>query len=311
MNFSAPETGSWNSGITIIGRMRAGDKQTGEITISVVVPVYNTGAYLERVIDTLEAQRGDDETVELIFVDNNSRDNSLDILGRHANIRVLREQRQGSYAARNRGIREASGDIIAFTDSDCYPAPGWLEAIRRHFERHPVGQVVMGPRIAPADKRWLQLVSDYENKKSEWVFTSDEPGVYFGYTNNMAVRRSAVLEHGPFLERSRGADSIFVRRLVETLGCQAVAFCPEMSVLHAELDSIPVYYSKIMTYARSRKSYSHVEVIRPLGLNERLRVFREAIRDKSMVASAGLFSILAIGSLAWWLGGLGVQPSDE
>ena len=101
-----------------------------------------------------------------------------------------------------------------------------------------------------------------------------------------------------------------MRRLVDALGCQAVAYCPDMAVQHAELDSMRVYYSKIMTYARSRKAYSHIETVRPLSRDERMEVFRKTAQDSPIFDSVQLFSLLAAGALAWWLGGLGVRQSD-
>jgi glycosyltransferase involved in cell wall biosynthesis len=278
--------------------------------ISIVVPVYNTGQYLERVISALRAQDMDNSRYEMIFVDNGSTDESLSILRRQDDIRLLQEEKAGSYAARNRGVREARGDIIVFTDSDCFPVPGWLSAISDYFDSHPQVQVVLGPRIPPGGRRALQLVSDYENEKAKMVLNSDDPQIYFGYTNNMAVRRSAMDSVGPYVERGRGSDTIFVRRTVDTWGCQAVAYYPGMAVQHAELESIGVYYSKVMTYARSRTSYSHVETVRPLSREERLRVFREVTRHSPVVDSARLFLLLAGGAIAWWWGGLGVRQSD-
>lgn len=278
--------------------------------ISVIVPVYNTGQYLERVISALKAQDMDDSDYEMIFVDNGSTDDGLSILSRHEEIRTLQEEKRGSYAARNRGVLEARGDIIVFTDSDCFPVPGWLSAIKAHFDAHPQVQALLGPRVPPGNHRALRLVSDYENQKAQMVYGTNDPQIYFGYTNNMAVRRSAIGSQGPFVERGRGSDTIFIRRLVDTQGCHAVAYCPGMATRHAELESIGVYYSKIMTYARSRKAYSHIETVRPLDREERLAVFRAATRHSPVVDSVVLFTLLVGGMLAWWWGGLGVGQSD-
>jgi hypothetical protein len=84
----------------------------------------------------------------------------------------------------------------------------------------------------------MQLISDCENQKVELVCASNDPHLYFGYTNDMAVRREAMARCGPFLVRARGSDTIFVRAVVDALSCEAVAYCPEMSVRHAELESI-------------------------------------------------------------------------
>ncbi len=271
--------------------------------ISVIVPVYNTAAYLDRVIAALLSQDFPRDAYELIFVDNGSSDGSLDILHRQSRIRVLQEPERGSYAARNLGIRHATGDVLAFSDSDCFPVPHWLAAVDHAF-RTSEAQVLLGPRIPPGATKCLTLVSSYENKKVELVCASVDPLVYFGHTNNMAVRRQTMDRFGPFIRRARGSDTIFVRAVVDGLSCEAVAYCPEMIVQHAELESLAVYYDKIKTYSRSRNAYRHISAVRPLSQKERLQVFRETTRQHPVIDSVYLFVLLVGGSLAWWYGGL-------
>lgn len=278
--------------------------------ISVIVPVFNEDRYLERVIAALQAQDYPRDRYELIFVDNGSSDDSLFILALYPMIRVFKESREGAYAARNRGLREARGEILAFTDSDCYPLPGWLNAIERGFvdaERH----VLLGPRMPPVGNSSVRLVSAYENRKSELVCAGDDPLVYFGYTNNMAVRRRTMADLGPFVERSRGSDTIFVRSVVDALSCEAVGYCPDMTVRHAELESIRVYYNKVRTYGRSRQAYRHIKKVRPLTHTERWRVFREVTHQRPVVDAVYLFTLLVCGQIAWWWGGFGVPRSSS
>lgn len=278
--------------------------------ISVIVPVYNTGEYLDRMMQSLQAQDFPRDDYELIFVDNGSSDNSLEVLRRYPEIRVFREPERGAYAARNRGVREAKGDILVFSDSDCFPVPYWLGAIDKAF-RNTDAQVMLGPRVPPLKSRCMRLLSEYENKKVELVCKSTDPLVYFGHTNNMAVRRTVMDRFGPFIPRARGSDTIFVRAVVDGLSCDAVAYCPDMVVQHAELESIAAYYSKIKTYARSRKAYRHITTVRPLSQQERLQVFWETTRPLPIVDSVQLFALLVAGSIAWWYGGLGVAKSDS
>jgi len=278
--------------------------------ISVVVPVYNAELYLDRVIAALRSQDYPRDAFELIFVDNGSTDRSVAMLKRHPDLRVFAEAERGSYAARNRGISAARGDIIAFTDSDCYPARGWLRAIDEAF-RHDAAHVLLGPRVPAVAGRSVWLLSEYENKKVELVCASSDPTRYFGHTNNMAVRRTAMDRFGPFVQRARGSDSIFVRRVVDELSCDAVVYVPGMSVQHAELDSIRAYYSKVRTYGGSRKAYGHIKKVTPLGQRQRLEAFRAAARGHRVVDAVHLFGLLVGGSLAWWYGGFGVTPSDS
>lgn len=278
--------------------------------ISVIVPVFNTGSYLPRTVEALLGQDLPRDRYELIFVDNGSSDDSLEILRRFPEIRFLHEPIQGSYAARNCGLREAQGDIIAFTDSDCFPVPEWLSSIEKGFET-PGSLVLMGPRLPADDSRSLRLLAAYENRKKEYICESEDPSIYYGYTNNMAVRRSVFETTGMFLQRGRGADSIFVQKVVNTSSCEAVSWCPDMVVVHGELDSVPAYFGKVKTYGRSHRAFRHIMPVRSLNMRERVKIFRRAVDKRPPGDWALLLSLLVSGQFAWWFGVLGSNPSDN
>jgi glycosyltransferase involved in cell wall biosynthesis len=273
------------------------------VNITVVVPVHNTAECLERCVAALLAQDYPRHRFEILMVDNNSTDGSSAILARQEGIRALSESKQGSYAARNRAVREARGELLAFTDSDCAPARGWLRAIDAAFA-DPGTQVVLGCRRPGRDRGLIRLLGDYENKKDEHVFSSRAAESYYGFTNNMAVRRTTFDRYGPFVERPRGADTIFVRRVVEGEGCEAVVYASAMRVAHTEMDGAWAYYRKMFTYGRSRQLYSHIVRTRPLSTAERIAAFRATVRDGgySLLAAAVLAGLLAGGMAAWSLG---------
>jgi len=91
--------------------------------ISIIVPVYNTEKYVGETIELLLGQTY--KNIEIILVDNNSKDNSLKICKSYAQkdprIKVLSETTQGPSSARNKGLEEATGDYICFCDSDDLP----------------------------------------------------------------------------------------------------------------------------------------------------------------------------------------------
>jgi len=119
-----------------------------EIDISVVVPFYNAGRYIERCIKGLLAQSYPSTRYEIIMIDNNSTDGSAELVRKYSPIRLLVEPKQGSYAARNRGAAAAKRAIIAFTDADCVPAADWLERIVASM-RVPWAELVQGGDCLP------------------------------------------------------------------------------------------------------------------------------------------------------------------
>ncbi len=122
--------------------------------VTVVVPVYNDQSHIGFLLESLLAQDYPRNRVEILVVDNNSTDGSRDIVRRYP-VRLLEERDvQSSYAARNRGIRAASYDILAFIDSDCTADPAWLTE---------------GIRALRSDK------TDLAGGKVEFTFSSENP----------------------------------------------------------------------------------------------------------------------------------------
>ena len=96
--------------------------------VSVVIPTFRSWHETLTCISALENQTYPRHAFEVIVVNNDPDDPFPESI---RNVICLNEREAGSYAARNRGIGEACGEILAFTDSDCIPAPEWLsEAVR-------------------------------------------------------------------------------------------------------------------------------------------------------------------------------------
>ncbi len=99
------------------------------LSISVIIPVYNDGERLSICLQALAKQTYPSDRVEVIVVDNGSdaTANIPGIVEQFEGVIAEFESNPGSYAARNKGISVAQGEIIAFTDADCIPAPDWIE----------------------------------------------------------------------------------------------------------------------------------------------------------------------------------------
>ena len=103
-----------------------------ELTVSVVIPTYNRAQLLGRAIQSVLSQLGRED--EVIVVDDGSTDGTAETVAALAEPRILniRQSHAGAGAARNRGVAEATRDLIAFLDSDDEWLPGKL-AVQRHF----------------------------------------------------------------------------------------------------------------------------------------------------------------------------------
>lgn len=104
-----------------------------EIEISVIIPVYNAQEYIDRAVKSVLCQM--DGSIELILVDDGSKDRSGDICDEYAkkydNIRVIHKENGGTSSAKNMGIQIASGKYISFMDSDDYLEKNAYAEIRK------------------------------------------------------------------------------------------------------------------------------------------------------------------------------------
>lgn len=99
--------------------------------ISVIMPVYNTLQYLDRSLQSLTTQTH--RNLDIVVIDDGSTDGSAKILDawkdRDSRIRVVHQPNMGVAAARNRGLDEARGTMIAWLDSDDWIEPGYLQGL--------------------------------------------------------------------------------------------------------------------------------------------------------------------------------------
>jgi len=98
--------------------------------VSVIIPHLNDSDRLGLCLKSLNDQSYDKRFYEVIVIDNDSSKQHWEKLLRLKSlykIILLKEPKSSSYAARNKGLQEAKGNIVAFTDSDCIPYPNWIE----------------------------------------------------------------------------------------------------------------------------------------------------------------------------------------
>ncbi len=102
-------------------------------SVSVIVPVFNGEMTIGKTLDAILNQSYAGR-VEIIVVDDGSKDNTNQIVTNYSSVRYFVQQNAGPAAARNKGAKEAKGDILFFTDSDCVPEREWIEKMVVHLE---------------------------------------------------------------------------------------------------------------------------------------------------------------------------------
>jgi glycosyltransferase involved in cell wall biosynthesis len=105
--------------------------------VSVVIPLYNKEPHIRRAIDSILAQKVQD--FEILVIDDGSTDKSAEIVKNYTDSRIqlIQQENSGVSAARNRGIKEATAEIIAFLDADDEWLPTFLETILLLKKKYP------------------------------------------------------------------------------------------------------------------------------------------------------------------------------
>jgi glycosyltransferase involved in cell wall biosynthesis len=167
---------------------------------SVIIPTRNRPKAVESCLDALAAQTLPPGSFEVIVVDDGSEPPlSLDPLRWVAkfDLKLLHQPNTGPAGARNRGVAEARGEFLAFTDDDCLPTPTWLEKLVAALCENPEALVggstfngLKDDLFAEASQMILEMVYEHFNR--------DPANAYFFASNNIAVRRDRYLTSGGF-----------------------------------------------------------------------------------------------------------------
>jgi glycosyltransferase involved in cell wall biosynthesis len=185
------------------------------IKISVVIPTYNEEKNIERCLTALSQQTLPKEEYEIIVVDGNSQDNTVKIARKLAD-KVIQQVSEGVGGARNDGVAEATGGIIATTDADCEPFEGWLKIIRSKFKDESV--VAVTGFLKPYDFSGMTPFEVFIYKRifdvSNWVLLIlSWLGYYHLCGANSAIRKKVFQNIGGYLPLAYADDVEIFKRL--------------------------------------------------------------------------------------------------
>ena len=303
--------------------------------VSVVVCSYNGASTLDQCLTSLE--RLDYPDYEIILVDDGSTDPTPAIAARHPQVRTIRQANAGLSVARNVGLGAATGEIVAYTDSDCFADPDWLTRLVYQLEASSAA-AVGGPNLTP-DDGWLAGCVACAPGQPSHVLETDEVAEHIPGCN-MAFRREALLAVGGFDPQFRkaGDDVDLCWRLLEA-GYQ-ITFAPGAFVWHHRRQGLRAYLKQQAGYgeAEALLARKHPERFNLLGAGiwrgvmysgggDGLRLGRKRIHGG--VFGQGMFQTLyqaapahwamipstlewhALTGAMWLAAGLGLSTMDE
>lgn len=215
--------------------------------VSVVVCSYNGGITLRGCLESL--MRIDYPDYEVILVDDGSTDNTPEIARDFPQIECIRQVNRGLSIARNVGAERATGEIVAYTDSDCVVDENWLRYLVRAMEGQNV-EAIGGPNIAPPSDGWIaKCVAASPGNPSHVMlddhFAEHVPGC------NFAIRRDVLLGLGGFDPQFRQAgDDVDLCWRVLDAGMK-VGYAPAAMVWHHRRATVRAYFKQQKGYGCS------------------------------------------------------------
>jgi glycosyltransferase involved in cell wall biosynthesis len=212
---------------------------------SIIVPTYNRQRILRRCLKAVTSQEYPD--YEVIVVDDASGDGTREMVEReYPDVRYFQQKtNQGPAAARNRGIQEAHGEIIAFTDDDCLPPANWLSVLSAGFKVYPQAGAVGGLQEPPPEIWSQNLLARYERYRTRQVYQLGSE-VKIGWpvpvgTNNLAIKKEILMQLGGFDDDfpvASGEDADLLHRLA---AMDYPTVCLPLSVAHHQTYTWPSF----------------------------------------------------------------------
>lgn len=202
--------------------------------LSVVIPALNSESTISLTLSSIYRNNFPSNQFEVLIVDNGSSDNTAKIAEKFP-VRIYHSNHRGIGPPRNLGIKQAKGNIICFTDSDCVVEENWLRKIHDFFEQNPDAHGVGGPvltytrnqnKLQKLTGELFEVDQEYPVKKQK-LKAGSMHGLIFG--TNSAYDRESVLSVGGYSEP--GGSNLELAWRLASMG-RNLYFSPEIRVQH-------------------------------------------------------------------------------
>ena len=187
--------------------------------ISVVIPTYNRCDSLKRCLLSLEKQVFKD--FEVLVVDDGSVDDTKNIFDsvKDKRFRYIFQENKGQSAARNQGVRNAKGNIIAFTDDDCKADPNWLMVVNK---------IIRGNIKCVKGRTEVLNVTNFTKELRKYIYIDNPTSAA---TNNIAYDKESIISVGLFDENMRLHEDLDLSWRFRLAGGKR-SYSPDMVIFH-------------------------------------------------------------------------------
>ncbi|EPR12074.1 glycosyltransferase [Ruminiclostridium papyrosolvens] len=245
--------------------------------VSVIIPAYNAEKYLEKCLNCITNQNYPKEKMEIIVVDNNSTDNTAEII-KSFGVTYVFNAKKGPSPSRNKGISLAAGEYLIFTDSDCLADSDFvLNHVKAHLDLQKSNPKVkmVGGGIGGYNKNFWAVCDDFCSWSAYHPALKPQINNSYFPSANISISRSLVDEIGVFNEDLKtGEDVDFCLRV--TYRGYRLYFEPKAKVLHINRDTFSEFMGHGKSWAKpvaSPERENSQQHKRPEGLKNSLPVY--------------------------------------
>ncbi len=209
--------------------------------VSIIIPAYNSERSIGLCLDAIRSLDYPARKLEVIVVDNGSRDQTISIARRHG-ARVLVHPRIFVSEMRNLAAQEATGEVLGFIDSDCLVSPTWLKNALRHLQEPSVAVAGCGYALGESPS-WIERHWHYQ-------YLKPPTEVNFIPAGNMTIKKSVFEQVGGFDPRlESGEDSDLCLRL-RKLGLRIISDGAIKNIHLGNPKSLSVFLRKEIWYGK-------------------------------------------------------------
>jgi mycofactocin system glycosyltransferase len=223
-------------------------------SVTVIIPTRDRADDLDDCLSALGNLDYPRDRLEMIVIDDGSADPAAvaGVVARHCGRLLVNEHNRGPAYSRNRAAREATGEILAFVDSDCVAGPGWLRELTPYFSWDRVGAVggrTIGYYTESRLDRYEEVASPLDMGK-HLRLEARGPDTFYVPTCNFLVRRSAYRDLGGLREDLLVGEDVDLCWRLRARGVYLV-YVPEGTVRHKHRDRLSAMLRRRVDYGTS------------------------------------------------------------